>query len=91
MEDRHGDQEPHCYRIRIAGRLDESWAAWLRCAAISFELGEEAQTPVTVLTSRIVDQPALHGLLNKLFDLNLTILSVARCSPQGVSDGETQR
>ena len=78
-EVRHGDQEPQYYQIRIAGHLDESWSPWLSCAAVSFEVDGEAQTPVTVLTTQVIDQSALHGLLNKLFDLNLTILSVIRC------------
>lgn len=70
------------YEIKVKGKLDISWSAWLNCMAITFEVDEIAKTPVTVLTSLITDQPALRGLLNKLFNLNLIILSVNRCNPE---------
>jgi hypothetical protein len=82
MEVQQSDQEVHFYQIRIAGCLDESWSTWLDCKAVSFEIDEVAQTVVTVLTCLFEDQPALHGLLNKIFDMNLTLLSVTRCSPE---------
>ena len=73
--------EPCYYAIKVKGKLDMSWSTWLNCIVITFEIDEYEQTPVTVLTSLIADQPALRGLLNKLFDLNLTILSVNQCKP----------
>ena len=61
------------YEIRVKGHLDPSWSEWL---------GELAITPladgVTLLTGSIVDQAALHGLLDKLYAMNLTILSVVQ-------------
>lgn len=69
------------YEIKVKGHLDMSWSTWLNCVAVTFEVDECDQTPVTVLTSLITDQSALRGLLNKLFDLNLTILSVNKCNP----------
>lgn len=78
MEPQDKGHESRYYQIRIAGHLDESWSAWLNCAAISRENAENNQPPVTILTCPITDQPALRGLLNKLFDLNLTLLSVIR-------------
>jgi len=69
------------YEIKVKGHLDMSWSTWLNCVAVTFKTGKCDQTPVTVLTSPIMDQSALRGLLNKLFDLNLTLLSVVRCNP----------
>jgi hypothetical protein len=73
--------EQYYYEIKVKGHLDMGWSTWLNCVAVTFEVDEYDQIPVTVLTSPISDQPALRGLLNKLFDLNLTILSVNRCNP----------
>jgi len=81
MEQKENEFERYCYKIRIAGHLDESWATWLDCATIIHEKAEDNQMPVTTLTLPVTDQPALRGLLNKLFNLNLTLLSVVRCSP----------
>jgi len=61
------------YQIRVQGQLDESWSEWL---------GELAITPQpdgsTLLTGSIIDQAALHGILDKLYGLNLSILSVVQ-------------
>jgi hypothetical protein len=61
------------YQIRVKGQLDESWSEWL---------GELAITPQhdgeTLLSGTIIDQAALLGLLDKLYALNLSILSVAQ-------------
>jgi hypothetical protein len=81
MEHQDKVYEPPYYQIKIAGHLDKSWSAWLNCMAIACETDENTQAPVTVLTCPITDQPALRGLLNKLFDLNLMILSVIGPNP----------
>lgn len=86
MEYQDNEIERYCYKIRIASHLDESWAAWLDCASIIREITEADQMPVTILTYPVTDQPALRGLLNKLFDLNLTLLSVVRCRPDTDTD-----
>jgi hypothetical protein len=74
--------EPYYYKIVVKGHLDSSWSAWLDCLDMTVEAKECDQTPVTMLTDLILDQSALRGLLNKLFDLNLTVLSVNRCNPE---------
>jgi hypothetical protein len=76
MEVRNGDQESHDYHFKIAGQMDESWSDWLDCSTITYEHSEKDQIPVTIITCALSDQSALRGLLNRLFDLNLTILSV---------------
>ena len=64
------------YYITVQGRLDQSWSHWFNGMAIECQGVDEAAT--TTLTGLVVDQPALRGLLNKLWDLNLTLVSVSR-------------
>ena len=70
----HRDQyhRPVDYRIRIKGHLDSSWSDWFETMAIS-TTGNE-----TVLTGPVSDQAGLHGLLIRIRDLNLTLISVER-------------
>ena len=81
MEQQENEKNACCYKVKIAGLIDEGWGTWLDCVTITCEITEDDQSPVTILTYLVTDQPALRGLLNKLFDLNLKILSVARCDP----------
>jgi hypothetical protein len=63
---------PAWYEIRVAGVLDGRWAAWFGGLQLSGQ-GEE-----TVLCGLLADQPALHGLLAKVRDLGLCLISVRR-------------
>ena len=63
------------YRIKLKGRLDPSWSNWFEPLAIA------AAGDASVLTGPVADQAALHGLLNRIRDLNLTLLSVERLEP----------
>jgi hypothetical protein len=63
------------YEIRVQGKVRENWSAWFDGLAIS-PLCESGVGLVTVITGRIEDQAALHGILNKIRDLNLTLLLV---------------
>ena len=66
-----------CYQIKINGIFRENWSDWLSGMEISTEkAGQESQ--VTTLVGVIPDQAALRGILCKIWDLNLTILSVMR-------------
>lgn len=59
------------YEIHIKGQLDESWSEWLEGLDVKlFDNGE------MILSGYIGDQAALMGILNKLYGLNLTLLSV---------------
>jgi hypothetical protein len=78
VESQDKGHKTHYYQIKIADHLDKSWSAWLNCTTITCEANENTRATVTILTCPITDQPALRGLLNKLFDLNLTLLSVIR-------------
>jgi hypothetical protein len=61
------------YEIRIQGRLGDRWAAW-------FDGMEIVATDdgTTLIRGRIADQAALHGLIQKVRDLGLPLLSVTR-------------
>jgi hypothetical protein len=61
------------YSIRVQGHLDAHWSRWLEGMTITHE-----PSGATHLKGCVKDQAALHGLLNKLRDLNLTILTVQR-------------
>ena len=63
---------PALYEIRVAGVLDDRWAAWFDGLEISDEGAE------TVICGLLADQPALHGLLTKVRDLGLCLISVRR-------------
>ena len=76
MSDKHTFEEKHnqhqCYEIRIKGHLDDRWADWFEGLTITLE--EDGNT---LLTGQIIDQAALHGLLKKVRDLCLPLVSVS--------------
>ena len=60
------------YRIRVQGKLDDRWSEWFSGLTITVE---SESPPVTKLVG-IIDQAALRGILNKIWDLNLALISV---------------
>lgn len=64
------------YEIRVADGLDRSWSAWFDGMEITTETGG-----VTVIAGDVADQAALHGLLARIRDLALPLLSVQRLGP----------
>jgi hypothetical protein len=69
-------EPPAHYEIRVRGVLDSHWSAWFEGLEIS---GDEAGQ--TLIAGPVTDQAALHGLLAKVRDLNLPLLSVRRLDP----------
>jgi hypothetical protein len=63
--------EPLIYQIRIKGHLDPHWSSWFEGLAITLEDNGE-----TLLTGPLVDQAALHGLMRKVRDLGIPLLSI---------------
>ena len=63
------------YEIRIQGTLDRSWCDRMGDAEIRVQKSQDS-APVTVLTGQFVDQAALAGALNLLYDLGFPLLSV---------------
>ena len=68
---------PAIYQICVQGRIDLTWSDNLEGMAISQATGE-AGPPVTTLEGELSDQSALVGVLNALYELHLTVLSVQR-------------
>jgi hypothetical protein len=68
---------PAVYQIRILGRLPSRWSDAVAGMTIDVTTAAD-ETPVTVLRGEIADQAALCGLINELYDLQLTILAVVR-------------
>ena len=66
---------PATYRIRVQGRLDDTWADRLGGMAITSTTTKE-KLPVTLLVGHLIDQAALSGVLNTLYELHLPLLSV---------------
>jgi hypothetical protein len=65
------------YEIRVEGELDQDWQQWLDGLDATLSYTSD-RAPVTTLTGPVVDQAALRGMLCKLWDLNLTLVSVHR-------------
>jgi hypothetical protein len=72
------------YQIKLKGHLDSSWSQWLNNLSITHE-----QDGVTRLAGPIPDQSALHGLLIKIRDLGLPLLSV-NCISTGQEENPGQ-
>lgn len=75
---------PEYYEIKIKGRLDDRWSDWF--SGLKLDYPDEN---VTQLSGLLPDQAALHGLLERIRDLNLTLISVnCGCIPGSESDSK---
>jgi hypothetical protein len=72
--------QPARYEVRIEGLLDSHWAAWFEGLHLSND-GTQ-----TVISGPLADQPALHGLLAKIRDLGLCLISVRRLDSSDADD-----
>ena len=64
------------YEIRLKGHLDSRWAAWFDGLTLT-----DKRDGTTVIQGSVVDQAALHGLLHKVRDVGIPLLSVAQVDP----------
>jgi hypothetical protein len=64
------------YHIRVKGQLGPQWAGWFEGMTITLKANGD-----TLLTGPVVDQAALYGLLRKLRDVGLPLVSVTRAGP----------
>lgn len=69
-------EPPTWYEFRVQGGLDARWSAWFEGLQVSSD--EHGQT---IIAGPVVDQAALHGLLAKVRDLGLPLLSVRQIDP----------
>lgn len=72
--------QPPVYQIRIKGHLGPQWADWFDGLTVTLEATGE-----TLLTGPVVDQAALHGVLKKVRDLGMPLLSVCVAPAQAVA------
>jgi hypothetical protein len=68
--------QPTIYQIRIKGHLGQQWTDWSGGLTITLE-----DNGTTLLTGPVVDQAALYGLLRRVRDLGMELLSVIRVKP----------
>jgi hypothetical protein len=81
-EDYH---EPGLYEIRIKGHLDDRWTDWFEGLTIIREASGE-----TLLSGQVADQAALHGLLRKVRDLGMPLVSVNRIESNQTDTSDTK-
>lgn len=67
---------PEYYEIKVKGHLDQGWSEWFAGLQLAHLEGNE-----TLLSGALPDQAALHGLLERIRDLNLTLISVTCGGP----------
>ncbi|HSR30947.1 MAG TPA: hypothetical protein VLY63_10305 [Anaerolineae bacterium] len=67
--------EQMAYRVELVGRLDQDWSDWFDGLVATFERIEQDR-PLTRLTTTSLDQAALRGLLCRIWDLNLVLISL---------------
>jgi hypothetical protein len=76
MADDLTSTEPLTYQVRIKGHLDAQWADWLGGLTLTLDANGD-----TLLSGAALDQAALHGLLKKVRDLGLTLISINPIDP----------
>jgi len=89
MSETHALPECHddsgLYEIRLKGHLDNRWADWFEGLTITLEDQGD-----TLLTGLVVDQAALHGLLKRVRDLGMPLLSVNFVNPGQANSQEVK-
>ena len=74
------------YEIRVKGHLDGQWSEWFDGLAIA-----NVEDGIAVLSGEIVDQSALHGVLNKVRDLGLPLVAVRSAGPVSQDSTRTSK
>ena len=69
------------YQVKLRGRLDARWSTWFHGMAITSEEADDGCV-ITTLTGPVIDQVELRGILVKIWDLNLTLVSVSQVEPE---------
>jgi hypothetical protein len=77
LNQRTDSHEPMVYQIRIKGHLDSQWTDWFEGMTITLEDNDD-----TLLSGPVIDQAALHGLLKKVRNLGMPLVSVSSVEPR---------
>jgi len=75
LDPRADASHPMAYQIRLTGQLGSRWADWFEGLTITLDGGD------TLITGSVVDQAALHGLLKRVRDLGMPLVSVNPVEP----------
>ena len=89
MNNVKGHRDPDAalvYQLRIKGHLGPQWIDWFEAVTLTLEANSE-----TLLTCPVVDQAALHGLLRKVRDGGMVLLSVMRIEPDQAGAPDVRR
>ena len=81
---RNARRQPGRYEIRVTGHLDGRWAAWFD----GLDLTHEADG-VTVIHGLVADQAALHGVLQRVRDIGLPLVSITRVDEPPTQSGNS--
>jgi hypothetical protein len=76
FQQKTGTNQPIIYQIRIMGHMDEQWTDWFGGLTITLE-----ESGDTLLTGPVPDQAALFGLLRRVRDLGMQLISINRVEP----------
>jgi hypothetical protein len=85
--DRGGGSDEAIYEIVVWGTLDEYWSDWFNGMSLTLERGPEGRG-WTTLTGPVIDQAKLRGILSRIWNLNLVVVSVSRLD---AADSETKQ
>ncbi|HSN94080.1 MAG TPA: hypothetical protein VLR89_03345 [Anaerolineaceae bacterium] len=78
--------QPTFYKIRIQGQLDSQWTDWFE--GLTITLDEKGDT---LLTGPLIDQAALHGVLKKIRDLGMPLISVCPGQSKNLSSTSSKK
>ena len=77
------------YEIKVKGHLDERWSYWFEELTITPGFSEDG-TPITTFTGELVDQAALHGVLAKIRDIHMPLISVNQVKSNAEDKAHTE-
>jgi hypothetical protein len=77
----NSNPRPVFYEIQVQGQLDPQRSKWFEGMALTHIEKGESGLACTIISGPVIDQPALHGLLTKIRDLNLTLISIRQSNP----------
>ena len=77
------------YEIVVKGHLDEERSYWFEGLTMITGLSDDG-TPITTFTGQIADQAALHGMLARIRDMNLPLISVTQVKANSKNESQTK-